>query len=644
MARQVSSQVVLTQEYPDEVKSAVQRWDAVQRVVFGLEGKPEKLYFRWRPSIRNDILAQSPPKSHRLSLDAERGVLLNFCTLCNAFFESHWLQYTAIQGIAFRITVENGKGWIKLVRMMPSKERVQIALQFFDARDAPVTLTLPADRTDPKSAGILFIELMATEGPLRLCRGAWLALCDRPVTLPRLYIGICTYNRERFVKLLLRTLAADEFVAELIDGILLVSQGEDTQDIIDGMGDLPPDFAQKVKVVQQANMGGSGGFGRVMYEMSTAEDGVCVLMDDDIEIEPESLFRAAGFHALLREPACIGGQMLQLERPSVIWETGAKAHHGRLSVSVPLTEIDASRIKGIRQLVQPTECAFNAWWFFLFSTSLIRQHGFPLPLFIKGDDLEYGLRLLQNNTPTITLPGVFVWHESFSFKFGGPVLYYELRNSLIIAAIYHNRFSIKEAARELWWRWSDRALVHDYGRAHLLLKAVTDFLKGPGALQTANPAKLHLEVIAAYHRYSTAGVSSARTVISGGSPRGVEERQREFKGWRVLRILRALSARVAPQPTTMPIVNAQTWHWRAISTHSYYAVDLADSTKLITFARSRKNLVLAILSFLWSSSQLMVFGRRAQREWKSALPELTGEQFWERYLRGAGMHDASRLS
>jgi galactofuranosylgalactofuranosylrhamnosyl-N-acetylglucosaminyl-diphospho-decaprenol beta-1,5/1,6-galactofuranosyltransferase len=477
-----------------------------------------------------------------------------------------------------------------------------------------------------------------------LCQGAWLAVSDRPVTLPRLYIGICTYNRARFVKMLLRTLEADEFVSGIIEGVLSVSQGEDTQDIIGGMATLAPGFAQKIRIVRQENMGGSGGFGRVMYEMPKTEDSVCVLMDDDIEIEPESLFRAAGFHALLREPACVGGQMLQLENPRMTWETGAKAHLGRLDVSKTHPEIDASRVKGIRRFVRPTESAYNAWWFFLFSTSLIRQHGFPLPLFIKGDDVEFGLRLLQNNIPTITLPGIFVWHDSSAVKNGGPVDYYQLRNFLIIAAIYHDRFSTTRVAMELWWRWSDRTLVHDYGGAHLLLKAVADFLKGPRALQTANPAKLHLEVIAANRRYGTSAVSSARTVIFGGKPRGLKEPQREFKGLRLLRLWHALSARVPPRPTTMPIVNAQNWDWRAVSTHSYYAVDLADPAKVLTFARSRKYVVLAILSFLRSTSQLMVFGRRAQREWKSAFPELTGVQFWERYLRGAGMNDVSKVS
>ncbi len=635
MAEQDVSQAELTKEGSDEDRYSLNQWHVVQRAIFGLDGKPENLYFRWR-SIGGDLLARTPPKSHRLSLDAERGVLLNFCTLSNAFYESYWLQYTRILGIAFRITVADGKGWIRLVRIMPRKERVQISMELFDARDAPVTLTLVADRTDPNSTGILFVEIMATEGRLRLSQGAWLALCHRPVILPRFHIGICTYNRARFVKLTLRTLDADEFVSGLIEGILIVSQGDDTQDIIDQITQLTPDFARKIRVIEQMNLGGAGGFARVMYEVSKNEDGACVLMDDDIEIEPESLFRAAGFHTLLREPACVGGQMLELQRPSIAWDSGGKPHHSKLSIANPLQAIDAGRIKGIRRFVRPQECAYNAWWFFLFSTSLIRKYGFPLPLFVSGDDVEYGLRLLRSGNPTITLPGVFIWHQSFYLKNGGPNLYYDVRNFLIIAAIYHDNFSPIEAVKELWARWSDRVLVHDYGRAQLILKAVADFLKGPRALQSADPAKLHQSLTEVSRRYST--VSSARTIISHKA-RGLEHLaavragQRVAWGSRVSRLVHALHARIPRRSVAMPVVGTRSWNWLAVSTHNYYAVDLGDPTKLLTFARSRRTLARATLSFLWATLQLIVFGRRAQREWNSAFPELAGVQFWERYFR-----------
>ena len=51
--------------------------------------------------------------------------------------------------------------------------------------------------------------------------------------------------------------------------------------------------------------------------------------------------------------------------------------------------------------------------------ALVEKVGLPLPVFIRGDDVEYGLRLYMRGVDTIVMPGIAVWHEPFYLKIGG---------------------------------------------------------------------------------------------------------------------------------------------------------------------------------------------------------------------------------
>jgi len=64
--------------------------------------------------------------------------------------------------------------------------------------------------------------------------------------------------------------------------------------------------------------------------------------------------------------------------------------------------------------------------------------GQPLPLFIKWDDAEYGLRAGEHGYPTVTLPGAAIWHMAWSDKDDAIdwQAYFHLRNRLVVAALH----------------------------------------------------------------------------------------------------------------------------------------------------------------------------------------------------------------
>ncbi len=62
------------------------------------------------------------------------------------------------------------------------------------------------------------------------------------------------------------------------------------------------------------------------------------------------------------------------------------------------------------------ESDYTGWWFCLIPREVITRVGLPLPLFLKFDDAEFGLRARAAGIPTIGLPGVAVWHEGWAEK------------------------------------------------------------------------------------------------------------------------------------------------------------------------------------------------------------------------------------
>ena len=59
----------------------------------------------------------------------------------------------------------------------------------------------------------------------------------------------------------------------------------------------------------QPNLGGSGGYSRVMLEAlrNTDCEQIILFMDDDIRIEPDSILRALALSQFAKTPTLIGG-------------------------------------------------------------------------------------------------------------------------------------------------------------------------------------------------------------------------------------------------------------------------------------------------------------------------------------------------
>ncbi|RYF60775.1 MAG: hypothetical protein EOO27_04530 [Comamonadaceae bacterium] len=113
--------------------------------------------------------------------------------------------------------------------------------------------------------------------------------------------GHPTFNRPGDAVGALRAFASDPLVAAAVDSVLMVDQG--TRQVVDEPGFVAAVTAlgEKVQLFRQGNLGGSGGYSRIMYEALARIDSPYMLfMDDDIARERPTTDQAigTGFRAL----------------------------------------------------------------------------------------------------------------------------------------------------------------------------------------------------------------------------------------------------------------------------------------------------------------------------------------------------------
>ena len=127
---------------------------------------------------------------------------------------------------------------------------------------------------------------------------------------------------------------------------------------------------------------------------------------------------------------------------------------------------------------------FNPWFMCLIPTEVVREIGLSLPLFIKWDDSEYGVRASEHGFPTVTLPGAAVWHVPWTDKNDALdwQAYYHQRNRTIAALLHSPYERGGRIVRESFNHQVKHLFAMQYSVAHLRHVALQDVLAGPEQL------------------------------------------------------------------------------------------------------------------------------------------------------------------
>lgn len=308
-------------------------------------------------------------------------------------------------------------------------------------------------------------------------------------------IIFCTYKREEFIK---------RNVSYLVKK--LREQSEFSCKIIvtdNGRTLLKKDFDDDVILIENINSGGSGGFKRGMEE--AARIGVFthfILMDDDVEIDFVSVQKMLNFLRFLKpeyKDLAIAGSMLYLDKPTFQFEAGGRfekdgSQHGFGHF------LDLSKSENLTLNEQENDINYGGWWFMCMPFKYIEEGNFPLPFFLKYDDVEYALRC---NLKIITLNGVGVWHSKFEDKYNTYCEYYNTRNYLHLCEKYCTDFNESKARRFVKKRIKAKRKRQQYQMIKAIEKGYEDYLKGIGYLYSLNSEGNHNEICKLNYEYLT---------------------------------------------------------------------------------------------------------------------------------------------
>jgi galactofuranosylgalactofuranosylrhamnosyl-N-acetylglucosaminyl-diphospho-decaprenol beta-1,5/1,6-galactofuranosyltransferase len=571
-------------------------------------------------------------KRGRRTIILPRGAVLRTDTWFNAFFESYWRQYTHLSGLVLQLRV-SGSGVLRLYRRCSDEDTSLLQELAFSGHDRELCVELQNSRPTSGRFGLLFFEIEARSSRLVIHRAEWATseILRRPV---RLVAGFCTFNRAALLIGNVNTLLADLDVAEVLERVIVVDQGREKVRDHPAFSDMARTAAARLQLIEQDNRGGAGGFTRCLLEAQSTDSATHVLlMDDDIILEPESVLRAAAFLSLVRSDLAVGGHMLDRLRPRQLLEAGSRYLPEQVRIDEPRrSRLD--RDSDLMPFLEPRPRHYNGWWFFAFPLSLLDRVGLPLPLFLRGDDVEFGCRLMRQGVPTVALPGVAVWHEPFEQKGRSWHAFYELRNLLIVGALHFPLVPNATVARRFFSRLLDELLAYDYYESWLLCEAATAYLSDPDTLpHSTHETQKQLQAMGEklVERRQAGNICGGFATAASASSSLPFVSLRVWRWWLVLRnlLLPSPSADARPQK----VLHGGGEQWYDVGSADVVEIIEPHCPHAIVLRRSRSRFIRLLLRGCWLTLGLLSSHRRTVRRWRASNAVLTSRSFWMEHLQ-----------
>lgn len=470
----------------------------IQKLLFPQIGRctEKELYFRLNKD--KDFLLEEKKAfyySNKQVLLFNCGGLVWFDTYFNSFSAEKWFKYTVIKNVSLKIKLS---GRFRIILL--TKEKVQnttaekIVFEKIVEAEEAAEFVCPFENCG--NNGMYTFGLQALSDGSVYYGGAYCADVESgQIRDVKIGIGICTFKREKFIENNLNILK--ESILENKSSVL----NQKIEIFISDNGQsLEKERLEtdKIHIYPNRNLGGAGGFTRNLIEIMEHNKDFQIthilLMDDDIVIEPESLVRTYILLSLVKEEykdAFIGGAMLRLDIQYLQVEAGASWNGGQLvslKHGLDLRKCEACLYNEIEEYTE-----FNAWWYCCFPADIVKPDNLPLPIFIRGDDLEYGLR---NMKKLILLNGICVWHEPFENKYSSYLEYYIIRNQLIDNSFHCQWYGMRNLSKTMFKHCIQEIMFYRYKNVELYLQGIKDFLKGPEWLAAQDGEVLHKSIMA----------------------------------------------------------------------------------------------------------------------------------------------------
>ena len=402
----------------------------------------------------------------------------SFDTAFGVFSAGRWARLTAIDNVVVKMNV-TGRARVDFVSFAGGVDTVIASTESGEA--------LTCSNIHELSPESFYVVVTALEDGVVVHSGEW-GTTAAPVRDVHLGVAITTFNRQEYVLKTIDRLVDLEANVPIVHGHLKVL-------VADNARNLEPSIpaGAPVRVLPNPNLGGAGGFARGLIEFRNEGWSThVVFMDDDISLEPESIVRTIALLTYATSPdLCIHGAMMSEEQPWLQFEAGSwyefKAVYPLRAIG---RGIDLRHRSEVLHDHLEHELDYSAWWYTVFPMHIAKEN--PLPVFVRGDDVAFGL--MHTGEHTVTMNGICVWHADFALKNNPSSLYYEVRNFALIDTLVFD----DHKARHLAWRYLGfgfrNAYSHRYASAEYMIWGMKDFLAGPEEWMKINHSAKHDEV------------------------------------------------------------------------------------------------------------------------------------------------------
>ncbi len=600
-----------------------------------------------RQSISTGATLHPDQIESRHQLRIPTGERVSFGTYFNAFPASYWRRWSVVSDVTLTVRLSGRGATVTVYRSMANgrSQRVDSA-GTENEESGRFTFELPLKPF--VDGGWYWYDVVAGDESVAVESAEWTAevpadRADHGTTT----VGITTMNRADFCAKLIGQIGADADLRPYLDEVLVVDQGKEKVTDSSYFPDAAAPLGDTLRVIEQANLGGSGGYARGQLETvrrGTATYFMC--MDDDVVCEPEGIIRAVTFGDLARRPTIVGGHMFSLYSKSRLHSFGEVVQPWRFwwqSASGVFNDWDfgARNLRSTRWLHQRVDVDFNGWFMCLIPLQVLRELGLSLPLFIKWDDSEFGLRAKSAGYPTVTFPGAAVWHVPWTDK--NDALdwqsYFHQRNRFVAALLHSPYERGGRMVRESFNHQVKHLVSMQYSTVELRHRALEDVLAGPDQLHADLPGKLAevREVVKGYTDARLQADPDAFPPVRRSKPPRKGRDGSELPG----RVAQLITAGLAPLRQLRPVrelarehpeaeVPAMDAKWYRLARYDSAVVSMPDGTSAALYQRDPQR-------FRDLLARTVEIHERLYREWprlaelyRGRLDEITSPAAWDK--------------
>ncbi|WP_058593404.1 glycosyltransferase [Leucobacter chromiiresistens] len=629
----------------------------LQNVVFPVAKDPDVLPLyadaeTWT-TVRNRPvrLSENAHIDHVLSRDSMRvrsGHRVSFASYFNAFPAAYWQHWTVVDRVRLELTTQ-GPGTIIVYRSNASGVQQRVDSR---AVTGSATSTFDLSLRSFSDGGWYWFDLIASTEDLELQGGHW-STDAQPVETGKLSLGMTTYNKPDYCVGTLRTVADNPGLLDGIDRIFLVDQG--TQKVRDeaGFDEVAAALGEKLQVIEQGNLGGSGGFARSMAETLEREDSdFLLLLDDDVEFEAESALRALQFGRFNRTPVIVGGHMFDLLDKPVLHAWAEVVRPGPFLWGPSFEEQHRHdfRKRNLRQtpwMHARLDADYNGWWMCMIPKKIIAEIGLSLPVFIKWDDAEYGLRARAAGFRTVSMPGVALWHVSWIDKDDSQdwQAFFHTRNRIIAGLLHSDQPGSGKLLQNSGRQDIKKLLNMQYYATQLAVDGMRSVLRGPSGLHEDLPkdmpaARARAADFPETHVYRSGDPDTPHA--RGGRALPLLKKPKDYPtGLR----LGAFTARMIPvhwrrtvsehdaQAPELEYAKVDALWWR-IPRHSSVLIGAADGSGKMWYRHDRAKFRRLLKQSRDLVREIEKNWDRLAAEYRAALPQITSAEEWKRTFEG----------